>query len=92
MTTMDGWNFDQPTEAEMLKALADALGGPEYARAVLDTVCRKIGQSRPVTSPGDMIRVAEALLEFADMLRVTARSVKIRAVTYRALEGVLPPR
>ncbi|GAA1654147.1 hypothetical protein [Actinoplanes couchii] len=83
--TIAGWDFEQPTEAGLLDELTDAIGDPHGARMLLDITCRQLRLERPLTSPGDIILATECLLEMGDLLRVAARSTKIRAVTYRAL-------
>jgi hypothetical protein len=83
MPTIPGHQYEQPTEAALVGALADVIGG-DLARAVVDAVARKAGLSRPC-GPDDLVRMTELLMEVGDLLRVTARSEKIRAVTYRAL-------
>ncbi|GIF16382.1 hypothetical protein [Actinoplanes teichomyceticus] len=91
-TTIPGWNYEQPTEETMLGELASALGGDENAVAAFEMACRRLGQRRPVADPDDLIRVSETLQELGDLLRVTARSAKIRVSTYQALRAAYAPR
>ncbi|MEU8663207.1 hypothetical protein, partial [Actinoplanes philippinensis] len=63
------------------------LGG-DLARALVDITARKARLSRPC-GLDDLVRMTELLMEAGDLLRVTARSEKIRAVTYRALYATM---
>ena len=85
--TIPGYQLDQPTEASLIAALSAAVG-PDTARALVDLTSKKLRRSRPA-GPDDLIRLTEALMEIGDLLRVTARSEKIRAVTYRALNAAI---
>lgn len=85
--TVPGWNFEQPTEAGLLDDITVALGDRKGAGLLLDLGCLRLGLKRPIQDTGDIIAVAEWLLEFGDLMRVTGRSAKIRAVTYRALNA-----
>ncbi|BEL03037.1 hypothetical protein Q0Z83_012280 [Actinoplanes sichuanensis] len=87
MTMISGHDYEQPTERSFVAALAAAVG-PETARALVDLTAKRVRPGRPYT-PDDLVRMAEALMEVGDQLRVTARSEKIRAVTYRALYAVV---
>ncbi|GAA4609668.1 hypothetical protein BJY16_007442 [Actinoplanes octamycinicus] len=83
MPTVPAYNLDQPTQASLTAALSAQLG-PETARALVDLTTKKLHLSRSGTTD-DLIRLTEELMAIGDLLRVTARSEKIRAVTYRAL-------
>ncbi|AEV86722.1 hypothetical protein ACWT_5705 [Actinoplanes sp. SE50] len=83
MPTVPGYDLDQPTQASLTAALSAQLG-PETARALVDLTAKKLRLTRSGTTD-DLVRLTEELMTIGDVLRVTARSEKIRAVTYRAL-------
>ncbi|GIE58534.1 hypothetical protein BJY16_007366 [Actinoplanes octamycinicus] len=83
MPTIPSHNLEQPTPASLTAALSAQLG-PEAARALVDLSIKKLRLSRPYTID-DLVSLTEDLMNIGDLLRVTARSEKIRAVTYRAL-------
>ncbi|MEU8244174.1 hypothetical protein AB0C07_38470 [Actinoplanes missouriensis] len=86
MPTVPGHNLEQPTVASLTTALSAQLGA-ETARALVDLTTRKLRLSRPYTTD-DLLKIIEDLMAAGDVLRVTARSEKIRAVTYRALHDM----
>lgn len=87
MSTIPGHALDRPTQAALIAALSAQLG-PETARALVDLTIKKLRLVRPYTTD-DLVTMAEDLMNVGDVLRVTARSEKIRAVTYRALHEAL---
>jgi hypothetical protein len=87
MSTIPGHNLDQPTPASLIAALSVQLGA-ETARALVDLTVKKLRLTRPYTTD-DLVAVTEDLMALGNVLRVTARSEKIRAVTYRALHETL---
>ncbi|WP_229070076.1 hypothetical protein [Actinoplanes sp. DH11] len=90
MTTLPGWNYEQPTEAEILAALT-AYVGRDTATAVWDALCRQHGIERPVERTADLLRACDHLTYLGTIARVTGRSGKIRAATYQALDGTHQP-
>lgn len=79
----------RPTERSALDALG-GLVGPAVAEALWDIAVRELVLTRPVDSAGDLVRVAEHLMETGDLARVAGRSLKIRTVTYAALNARSP--
>ena len=73
-----------PTEASVLAELGTVIG-EEIAKALWENACRSRQLNRPVTRSEDLIAVSDTLMELANLLRVSARSSKVRLVTYRAL-------
>ena len=91
MTTLPDWNLEKPTEAAIVAELGRALGA-ESADALWSVVCRQLGVDQQVTDVNDLIRACEALVLLGEIARVTGRSGKVRALTYRALFDALPAR
>jgi hypothetical protein len=85
--TIPGYDYAQPTAKSLTAALTTSVGA-EAARALTDLAAKKLGRRTPA-GPADLIAMTEYLMELGDLLRVTARSEKIRAVTYRALNAVV---
>ncbi len=76
----------QPTEQNALEALAHLLG-PELAEAAWSAAVERAGLSRPVSALTDLQRVAEELTRLGDQIaRIAGRSLRIRVISYRALE------
>jgi hypothetical protein len=73
-----------PTEDDALAALAEMIG-PDMAVGLWELSTQALGIARPVSSAADLRRVAEHLMNVGEFARVTARSLKVRAVTYDAL-------
>ena len=91
MTTIAGWNYDQPTEKTLIAGFAHSMGD-DTARHVWALTCRRLGLAQPVTRLEDLIAVSDAMIELGDVVRVAGRSAKIRLITYRALQApVLAP-
>jgi hypothetical protein len=80
---------DRPTEADALRALAELLG-PRAAEGIWDLSARELGLTRPLETPADLRRMAEHLMSVGDLLRVAARSTKVRVITYEALSRSVP--
>jgi hypothetical protein len=80
---------DRPTEADALRALAELLG-PRTAEGIWDLSARELGLTRPLETPADLRRMAEHLMSVGDLLRVAARSTKVRVITYEALSRSVP--
>ena len=74
-----------PTESEAVRAFADLIG-PQMAEGLWDLTVRALGLSRPVTSAADLRRVAEHIMDAAELSRVAGRSLKVRIITYEALD------
>ncbi|MEU4161691.1 hypothetical protein [Actinoplanes sp. NPDC026670] len=87
MSTISGYDYEVPTEAKLVAALG-AAAGSDIARALVSLAARKLNKGH-LRTPDDVIRATEVLMELGDQLRVTARSEKIRAVTYRALRATV---
>ena len=85
--TIPGYDYAEPTEKSLLSALTTSVGA-DAARALTDLATKKLGRRNP-TGPDDLIAMANYLMELGDLLRVTARSEKIRTVTYRALNAAV---
>ena len=77
-----------PSEAQAVGALAELLG-PRMAEGLWDLSVRELGVARPVDSAADLRRIADHLMEAGELVRVTARSLKVRAVTYEAFAKVV---
>jgi hypothetical protein len=84
--TIPRYDYDPPTEKTLLSALTDSVGA-DAARALTGVATKKLGR-RP-DNIDDLIHMSEYLMELGDLLRVTARSQKILAVTYRALNAAV---
>ncbi|MEU4427089.1 hypothetical protein AB0F81_41240 [Actinoplanes sp. NPDC024001] len=87
MSTIPGHNLEQPTPASLTTALSAQLG-TDTARTLVELTIKKLRLSRPYTTD-DLIAMTDDLMALGDVLRVTARSEKIRAVTYRALNQTI---
>ncbi len=85
--TIPGYDYAQPTDKSLLAALTTSVG-PDAAKALTDLAAKKLGRRTPA-GPDDLIAMTEYLMELGDLLRVTTRSEKIRAVTYRALNAAM---
>ncbi|AEV86794.1 hypothetical protein ACWT_5776 [Actinoplanes sp. SE50] len=85
--TIPGYDYAQPTEKSLLTALTASVGA-DAARALTDLAVKKAGR-RTSASTDDLVKMTEYLMELGDLVRVTARSEKIRAVTYRALHDTV---
>jgi hypothetical protein len=85
--TIPGYDYAQPTEKTLLGALTTSIGA-DAARTLTDLATKKLGRRSPA-GPDDLIAITEYLIELGDLLRVTARSEKIRNVTYRALNAAV---
>ena len=84
--TTTGYDPQTPTEATAIAALAAVLT-PPVADGLWALAARTLGLQRPVDSPADLRRVAEWLMQTGDVARVTGRSIKVRVITYEALDG-----
>jgi hypothetical protein len=83
MTTLPGRDHDKPSQAALVAALGAAVGR-DAARVFVDLASKKLKHTRPPDTM-DLIQVMEVLMEWGDLMRVIARTEKVRAVTYRAL-------
>ena len=81
-----GYDYDQPTEQSLIAALTASVGA-DAAKALAELAAKKLGRRQ--ASPDGLIATTEYLMELGDLLRVTARSEKIRTVTYRALNAAV---
>ena len=75
---------ERPTEEDALAALAE-LVGRRLAEGVWELSCRELGLQRPLQTTADLRRLAEHLMNVGDLMRVAARSTKVRVITYEAL-------
>ncbi|BBH64213.1 hypothetical protein ACTI_08980 [Actinoplanes sp. OR16] len=89
MARIENYGHDQPTERDAVKALAD-LVGPQMAEGLWGLAVQALGLHRPVTSPADLRRVAEHVMEVGELSRVAGRSLKVRIITYEALARTVP--
>ncbi|MGK5678564.1 hypothetical protein [Actinoplanes sp. URMC 104] len=87
MAKTDEYGLVPPTEEAALEALGE-LVGPGTAAGLWDISCRALYLPRPVEAVSDLRRVAEHLMETGDLMRVTGRSLKVRAITFDALSGI----
>ena len=87
MTPVPGYDLDPPTEARLIAALT-ATFDADTAKTLVATAARKMHR-RHLHSPEDGITTTEILMDLGDLLRVTARSEKIRAVTHRVLHAAI---
>jgi hypothetical protein len=84
MARMEDYGHEAPTEQDAVKALAD-LVGPKMAEGLWSLTVQSLGMQRPVTTPADLRRVAEHVMEVGELSRVAGRSLKVRLITYEAL-------
>ena len=84
MARIENYGHDLPTEQDAVRALAD-LVGPQMAEGLWGLAVQALGLRRPVTSPADLRRVAEHVMEVGELSRVAGRSLKVRIITYEAL-------
>jgi hypothetical protein len=84
MARADDFGQDRPTEQDAVKALAD-LVGPQMAEGLWSLSVQALGLRRPISSPAELRKVAEHLMEIGELSRVAGRSLKIRIITYEAL-------
>ncbi|MEV6298807.1 hypothetical protein AB0M02_05300 [Actinoplanes sp. NPDC051861] len=84
MARSDEYGHDVPTEQDAVKALADLIG-PQLAEGLWTLAVQALGMRRPVTTPADLRRVAEHIMEVGELSRVAGRSLKVRIITYEAL-------
>ncbi|MEU4687992.1 hypothetical protein [Actinoplanes sp. NPDC023714] len=89
MARIENYGHDQPTEQDAVRALAD-LVGPQMAEGLWGLAVQALGMSRPVTTPADLRRVAEHVMEVGELSRVAGRSLKVRIITYEALARTVP--
>ncbi|MFI1989197.1 hypothetical protein [Actinoplanes sp. NPDC020271] len=81
---MEDYGHEAPTEKDAIKAFAD-LVGPRTAEGLWGLAVQSLGLQRPVTTPADLRRVAEHVMEVGELSRVAGRSLKVRLITYEAL-------
>jgi hypothetical protein len=81
---MATYDYDPPSEASMTSELSEVLGA-ENARLLIDLACSQLRLARPADEPQELIEIADTLMTIADLLRVAARSTKVRAITHRAI-------
>ena len=89
MTTIPGWDYDQPTEKTLLAEFGRSMGA-DAAGNVWAVVCRRLNLARPVTRLEDLIAAGDAMIELGDTVRVAGRGAEIRLLTYRALQASRP--
>lgn len=87
MASAADYGHAPPTEQESLHALGELIG-PATAREVWTAIARTLGG--PVETPNDVRQMAEQLMQVGDLMRVAGRSMKIRVITYEALNRVTP--
>ena len=78
--------LDRPTEKAALAALTELLG-PRPAEDLWNLAVRAVGLRRPVDETDDLRRVADYLMEIANLARIAGRSLKVRIITCQALMG-----
>ncbi|GLY04718.1 MULTISPECIES: hypothetical protein [Actinoplanes] len=88
MARHDDIGHDVPTEQDAVEALADLIGA-EMAEGLWGLAVQALGMQRPVSSPTDLRRVAEHVMEVGELSRVAGRSLKVRIITYEALARTL---
>ena len=84
MPVIDEYGHELPSEGDALEGLAE-LVGRETADGLWDLATRALGIARPVRSAADLRRLAEHLMNLGELTRVSARSLKVRTITYDAL-------
>ncbi|BAL92087.1 hypothetical protein AMIS_68670 [Actinoplanes missouriensis 431] len=89
MARIENYGHDMPTEQDAVKALADLIG-PQMAEGLWTLAVQALGMRRPVTSPAELRRVAEHVMEVGELSRVAGRSLKVRIITYEALARTVP--
>ena len=57
----------------------------QNAQLLIDLACDRLHLARPADDPQELIEIADTLMNLADLLRVAARSTKVRAITHRAI-------
>ena len=77
-----------PTERDALTALSQLIGA-ETAESLWASCARALGVRRPVNEPAELRRMADHLMDVAELTRVAARSVKVRVITHEATAGTL---
>ena len=81
---------EPPSEREALGNLADRIGAP-LAEQLWDTAARNLGLTRPLDCAADLRQMTDYLMEVGDLMRVAARSTKVRVITHEAINrSVLP--
>ena len=85
MARIPGYELDPPSEAQLIAALT-ATFGADTATTLVALAADRMNR-RHLHSAEDVIKATEILMDLGDLLRVTARSEKIRAVTHRALHA-----
>ncbi|WP_433788578.1 hypothetical protein [Actinoplanes sp. CA-252034] len=81
--TTSRYDYNRSARKNMITALTDTVGAE--AASVLTNLAFKALDRRHPASADELIRMADYLMELANLVRVTARSQKVDAVTYRAL-------
>jgi hypothetical protein len=89
MPMNDEYGHRLPTEDDALQALSE-LVGTEMAYGLWELAARTLGVARPVSSAADLRRMAEHLMNVGDLVRVSARSLKVRVITHDALARAVP--
>lgn len=89
MPTNDDYGHELPTEDDALQALTELVGA-ETAYGLWELAARSLGLARPVSSATDMRRMAEHLMNVGELVRVSARSLKVRVITHDALARAVP--
>ncbi|MEU8243274.1 hypothetical protein AB0C07_33880 [Actinoplanes missouriensis] len=89
MARIENYGHDMPTEQDAVKALADLIG-PQMAEGLWTLAVQALGMRRPVSSPAELRRVAEHVMEVGELSRVAGRSLKVRIITYEALARTVP--
>jgi hypothetical protein len=84
MPTNNDYGHELPTEDDALEALGELVGAGT-ARALWQLGARELGIALPVSSAADLRRMAEHLMNVGELVRVSARSLKVRVVTHDAL-------
>jgi hypothetical protein len=77
------YDYNRTARKNMLGALTESVGAE--AATVLTNLAFKTLDQRRAASAEELIRMADYLMELGNLVRATARSQKVEAVTYRAL-------
>jgi hypothetical protein len=85
--TIARYDYSQPARKNMTSALTATVGA-EAATVLTDLALRTLGHRR-TAGTDDLIRMADYLMELGNLVRTTARSQKVDAVTYRALYAMV---
>lgn len=83
--TTSHFDCNRSARKNMISALTGTVGA-EAASVFTNLAFKALDQRRPAGAD-DLIRMADYLMELGNLVRATARSQRVAAVTYRALNA-----